>query len=67
MYETDVSKAFNRKQTTQNFSSIQKKNHKKFVKNNLTVFEPNHFLRGCYETNTIPLSQTATFNCLKWD
>ena len=49
-----LSKAFNRKQTTQNFSSKQLK------KNNLTVFEPKAPLRGCYETEAIPLSQTAT-------
>ena len=36
----------------------------------MSVFEPKHFLKGCYDgTDEIPLSQTATLNikCLKWD
>ena len=40
-----LSKAFDRKQTTQIFSSNKLKN-----KDDLTVFEPKHPLRGCYGT-----------------
>ena len=60
-----LSKAFDRKQTTQNFSSkclkiIKSKKKKK--EDNLTVFEPKH-LWGCYNgTDAIPLRQTATYN-----
>ena len=64
-----LSKAFDRKQITQNFSSNTLKN-KKYKKNDLTVFEPKHLIGGCYDrTDAIPLSHSATFNvkCLKWD
>ena len=39
-------------------------------KDNLTVFEPKHFLKRCYDgTDAFTLSQTGTLNikCLKWD
>ena len=66
-----LSKAFERKQTTQNFSSnILKNQQQKIQKDDLTVFEPKYLPGGCYDgTDAIPLSQTATFiiKCLKWD
>ena len=58
-----ISKAFDRKQTTQNFFSkhLKKKSTKKKRKDNLTVFEPKHLLKRCYdETDAIPLGQTTT-------
>ena len=62
-----LSKAYDWKQSTQNFSS---KHWKIILKKEdfLTVFEPKHLLGRCYDgTDAIPLSQTATFNitCLK--
>ena len=42
-----LSKAFNRKQTTQNLSSKHLKNHKK--ENFLTAFKPKHPCRGYTE------------------
>ena len=61
-----LSKAFDTKQTTQIFLVNRKKSLKKI--DDLTVFEPKHSLEGCYYgTDAIPLSQTATFKCLKWD
>ena len=62
------SKAFTRKQTTQNFSSKPKKKNQK-NNNDLTVFEPKTRLRCSYRTDAIQMSQTATINikCLKWD
>ena len=53
--------AFKRKQSTQTFLVINKKK-KSLKNNNLTVFEPKAPLGCSYETDTIPLSQTATFN-----
>ena len=50
-----LSKAFDRKQTTQNFS----RKYQKFIKSKKTVFEPKH-LWECYDgTEVIPLSHTA--------
>ena len=65
-----ISKAFNRKENKQPITFLV--NIKQIIKieeKKLTVFEPKHPLRGCYGTDAIPLSQTATFNikCFKWD
>ena len=63
-----LSKAFNWKKNYPNFFLVNnKKNYPQ--KNDLTVFEPNAPLRGYYGIDTVPLSQTSTFNIkfLKWD
>ena len=55
-------KAFNTKQTTQTFLVNINKIIKNLKKNNLTVVEPKYPLRGCYRSDAIPSSQTATVN-----
>ena len=67
-----ISKAFNRKQTTQFFLVNNLKKHVKInEKDNLTVFEPKLSLRVSNGTDAIPVSQTAILNitnkCLKFD